>query len=548
MKFFTFFMLAIFTVVFNLYSEDYTLKNNEKIIVAKLSTDNYAAYIIEVKDIFKPISYDIIYNEQRLSGYKEAGTINILPNKTLVATMKKDSEAKELWSFIYGNRETYFDNIESLLFSKTGNRSIVFGKIGEYGFVFVDGVFQMQYTTLIDATIEGERYAYSFIKDDVYYLNTDGRIEETKGIVTNIIFSKDNSMLAYLLQTDGGTSVVINNNESEVYQSVESLVFAGNNFYAYTAKVIQATNENTNETNSVNLNNYMFQDRDIILKNTNIDNTQNTAVISDSSDKAITVMGSSNSIALLSINEGISNINITNYMPFLTETSNSVLNEFITTTVFLNGEAVAEYATVTNIMFSDNSKSLMFMFNNITNAISTNTNKVANINTLDTNKYSIFHSGNETKEYDKVYLYKYLPNGNFSIAVKDGRTSKVISGGKEIITADSFNDFYYAENTLFVNAVIKGREYIMNQNFQSPAYTKILSFNYIKNKNSFIITAEKSGKYYYYIYSIKFGRGYESEPYEYISDVVIDNDNSVNILGLREKRFYIIKDGLEIKK
>lgn len=69
-----------------LFPQIYTLQNNETLKNAHILNDTNYAIIIE-KNNANNKTYDILYKNSRLEGYKDSGIIKVLPNGTLVATM-----------------------------------------------------------------------------------------------------------------------------------------------------------------------------------------------------------------------------------------------------------------------------------------------------------------------------------------------------------------------------------------------------------------------------------------------------------------------------
>ena len=124
------------------FTQIYTLQNNEKLNNSYISSETNYALIIEKNSANEGKTFDIIYKNSRLTGYKDAGIIKILPNGTLTATMLKTSLGKDMWVLIYGNTEQEFDSIERAIFS--GNNSIIFARLMNYGIAVINGEAKVQ--------------------------------------------------------------------------------------------------------------------------------------------------------------------------------------------------------------------------------------------------------------------------------------------------------------------------------------------------------------------------------------------------------------------
>ena len=76
------------------FTQIYALQNGEKLNNSYVLSENNYAIIIEKNTANYGKTFDIIYKDKRLTGYKGAGDIKILPNGTLIATMLKSSVGK----------------------------------------------------------------------------------------------------------------------------------------------------------------------------------------------------------------------------------------------------------------------------------------------------------------------------------------------------------------------------------------------------------------------------------------------------------------------
>ena len=139
-----------------------------------LLLDNYSNYAIVIeKNSANNKTYDILYKNSRLEGYKDAGIIKVLPNGTLVATMLKPSIGKDMWVVIYGNKEQEFDSIEASAFA--GNNSIIFARLMDYGVAVINGEAKTQYSELYEYVINNSNYAFSYSRDGEYFVNINGK-------------------------------------------------------------------------------------------------------------------------------------------------------------------------------------------------------------------------------------------------------------------------------------------------------------------------------------------------------------------------------------
>lgn len=500
------------------FSQIYTLKDNEKVKDSYILSENDYALIIENYDRYLGTNYAILYNGNYISGYKDFGIIKILPNGTLVATMLKPSVATNSWAFIYGNTEQIFDSIERTVFSKDGNRSIIFARILDYGVALVDGTALAAYSELYDANITKERYAFSYMRDDTYYINIDGIETQIEGKADNITFSKDASKLVYVINGEENAVIVDGETRSEPYRLVEYIAISPNALMlAYAAKPMPLTNEYTNDNT-----NGMFTNLSMIGTNNILSNVESYI-----SEEGMTVKGPSNTIALVNITDIMTNVVISTV-----DISTNIINtnEITKTSVFLNGRMYGEYDVITNMSFSPDSKNLLFVV----------------VNTND-NLYGISISGTLTQYYNEVYSYKYSPDSKYFVyGAKTNNTAFIVLNGKRLLgDYNLIKDFYFSENDSIAYIVEnKGRQYIIASDFESPYYSNIISFKFIGN--SFAFTAERLGKYYYFIYDKNSPFKSELGSYDYISGLS-DNTNSALAIIATGKMVYMIKNGVIIK-
>ena len=172
------FILFISFILINIsaFPQIYTLQRGERVKDGYILDENNFAVIIEKTDINNQKTFDIIYKEKRLTGYKDAGIIKILPNNILVATMLKSSTGKDMWTLIYGDKEMEFDSIERSDFS--GNNSIIFARLNDYGIAIINGERQTEYSELFASIIDDNDFAFSYLRDGEYFINING--EETQ--------------------------------------------------------------------------------------------------------------------------------------------------------------------------------------------------------------------------------------------------------------------------------------------------------------------------------------------------------------------------------
>lgn len=501
------------------FGQIYTLKNNEKVKDSYIVSENDFAVIIEKNDRYSGITYDILYKGSRISGYKDCGIIKILPNGTLVATMLKPSVAKDVWVLIYGDIEQEFDSIEKIIFSNDGNIVVAFARVSNNGIILVNGIASVEYSELFDVSVEGERYSFSYKRGDEYYINIDGVEKLANGKANKITFSKDGSKLVYVINEEEYSVIVDGDNISEPYKSVDAIAISDNNMLAYAAQLMPSTNvNNTNESatnEGINITN-------VITNNYYGDtNLSNMSVYTN--EEGITVKGPSNTIALMSITNIVNNkLDIyTNYV---------YTNDLIKTAIFLNGRMYGEYDNITNMRFSPEDKSLLFV----------------TLNTND-NLYRISVGGALTENYNDVYLYEYSEDGSlFAYGVKTNNTAFIILNGRRLPDSyNSINNFYFSSNNNFVyNVEVDGREYIIASDFESPSYNDIISFKFFQN--SFVFTGQRLGRYYYFIHNISLPFIRELGSYDYISLLSEYSDSPMAIVADNGK-VYIIKDGVILK-
>ena len=203
-----------------LFSQIYTLQNNETLKNAHILNDTNYAIIIE-KNNANNKTYDILYKNSRLEGYKDAGIIKVLPNGTLVATMLKPSIGKDMWVVIYANKEQEFDSIEASAFS--GNNSIIFARLMDYGVAVVNGEAKTQYSELYEYVINSNNYAFSYSRDGEYFVNINGEEKAVSGKAEKMKYGIDGKTLMYVINSEGSAVIYNGNNDTESFISVDDL-------------------------------------------------------------------------------------------------------------------------------------------------------------------------------------------------------------------------------------------------------------------------------------------------------------------------------------
>ncbi|TKZ36319.1 hypothetical protein [Brachyspira catarrhinii] len=515
------FILFISFILINVlaFPQIYTLQRGERVKDGYILDENNFAVILEKSDLNNQKTFDILYKDTRLTGFKEAGIIRILPNNTLVATMLKSSTGKDMWTLIYGDNETEFDSIERSIFS--GNNSIIFARLTDYGIAIVNGERQTEYSELFGSIINDNDFAFSYLRDGEYFININGEETQIDSKVDRMKYSTDGNELIYIIE--GEENFAISNNETEKFLEINDFASFDANNHAYAVKFMPEI-DMIIETNDF----FTTNENDSIITNISTITNYNLSNISVyTNEEGITVKGQSNTIALMTI----TNI-ITNFMPEQTNEllTNFITNENTTISLILNGRNFGEYDFITNMSFSPDGKTLVFI-------------------DIDTNENLSFHVGGDTiTNYDNIILYKYSDDSkNFVYAAQTNGISFIVLNGKRLSKDfDNINEIYFSSsNNLVYNAIRGEREYIFAEDFESPVYNNITSFKFIKE--SFAFTGERLGKYYYFILDKENILRREFGGYDFVSSINEESDSAISIVSDGENIF-IIKNGNIINK
>lgn len=528
-------ILLIFTLTYSSYAQVYELKANEKIIKSYILSENNYTFILEIQNQENSNKeYDIIYNKNRLAKYKNYDVLKILESGVLVASMLKASVAKDMWVFIYDDTEFEFDTIETIAFSNNDDRTMMFAKKLDEGFVIIDGEYQdYNYDTLFDYKITSTRHAYSYMRDELYYINIDGVEMEIMGEAQKITFSDDSVRLAYVIMGEGTENIIVDDEINEMYSMVDEIVFANNNLIAYTAKMLPPPPETNNNTNEMATNSSTIIQ--VVSENKNLTNRpliENNNELPENYE-GIAVIGPFDTIALINTNEtepiylyDILTEQVTNTDKNTTPTTNT--NYFTMTSVFLEKTKFYEYENIRDLSFSPNSKTLTFIFK-------------------ESDEYYLSRSGNTNVGYSEIITYKYSPNSkNIALGVQYDDKNNVILNASTIYSVELLDDIYYSENILALSIEKNGKKFIYSTDFESPAYTEIISFKFSDDGDAFALTAKRFDKYYQFTFNKKNPKREESPSYNYISTVFVSNE-TINFLALalKENKIYLLKNGLQ---
>ena len=509
------FILFISFILINIsaFSQIYTLQRGERVRDGHILDENNYAVILEKSDLNNQKTFDILYKDARLTNYKDAGIIRILPNNTLVATMLKSSMGKDMWTLIYGDNEMEFDSIERSVFS--GNNSIIFARLTDYGIAIINGERQTEYFELFGSIINDNNFAFSYLRDGEYFININGEEKQIDGKVERMKYSTDGNELIYIIE--GEENFTISNNETEKFLEVDDFASFDANNHAYAVKFMPEIDM------IIETNDFITNTNDSIITNTStITNYDLSNINVYTNEEGITVKGQSNTIALMTI----TNI-ITNFMPEQTNEllTNFITNEHTTISLILNGRNFGEYDFITNMSFSPDGKTLLFI-------------------DIDTNENLSFHVGGETiTNYDNILLYKYSDDSkNFVYAAQTNGISFIVLNGKRLNKDfDNINEIYFSSNNNLVYNATKGeREYIFADDFESPAYNNITSFKFMGE--SFAFTGERLGKYYYFILDKENILRREFGGYDFVSSINEESDSAISIVS-DGNNIFIIKNG-----
>lgn len=515
MRIFTLFIL--FTLInISAFPQIYTLQRGERVKDGYILDENNYAVILEKNDLNNQKTFDILYNDKRLTGYKDSGIIRILPNNTLIATMLKSSTGKDMWALIYGDNEMEFDSIERVIFS--GNNSIIFTRLMDYGIAIINGEIKTQYSELFASIINDNNFAFSYLRDGEYFININGEEKPIDGRVDRMKYSADKNTLIYII--NGENNFSISNNDTENFAGVDDFTFFNPTTYAYAVKLIpeidvSETNETIIETNDIT---------NSIITNTSVITNYNFSNISlYTNEEGITVKGQSNTIALMTVTNIITNFITMERIPELSP--DYTTNENIMTSLILNGRNFGEYNLITNMSFSPDGKTLAFI-------------------NIDTNEnMSLYIGGESTTNYDTIHLYKYSDDSkSFVYAAQTNGISFIVLNGKRLNKDfNNIKELYFSSNNNLVYNATKGeREYIFTDDFESPAYNNIISFKFIGE--SFAFTGERLGKYYYFLLNKENMLRREFGGYDFVSAIGEEHDFAISIIS-DGTNIFIIKDG-----
>lgn len=530
--------LYIISIVFLLlcargFTQVYTFQIGEKLNNSYILSETNYAIIIEKNSANSGKTFDIIYKDARLTGYKDAGNIKILPNGTLIATMLKTSLGKDMWVVIYGNIEQEFDSIEREIYS--GNNSIIFTRLMDYGVAVINGEAKVQYSELYDSVINDNSYAFSYSRDGQYFVNINGEEKQVSSKADRLKFSNDGNNIVYVIENEGNAVIFTGSTDSENFVLVDDLASFNNNSIAYAVKMLPQTMTNDTNTMMTNGTNMMMNDtnsmmtNDIITNTTTVTNYNLSNVSVYTNEEGVTVKGQSNTIALMVVTNVITNIRYNELpdLPAAADSTNSIItNEFIMTSVVANGRNYGEFNSVTNMSFSPDGKTLVFV----------------NINS--NNTMQLYVGGNMTTNYDMIHNYKYSDDSKIlAYSAQTNNVSFLIVNGKRLPrNFDKINDIYFStNNSLVYNASINGREYIIANDFESPSYNRITSFKFLGD--SFAFTAERLGKYYYFILNKNNSLRREFGGYDYVSAMDNNQTDALSIVS-DGKNVFIIKNGM----
>lgn len=522
--------LYIISIIFLLlyvkaFSQIYTLQNNEKLNNSYILSETNYALIIEKNNANTGKTFDIIYKDSRLTGYKDARSIKILPNGTLIAVMLKNSLGKDMWTVIYGNIEQEFDSIEREIYS--GNNSIIFTRLMDYGIAVINGEAKVQYSELYDSVINDNNYAFSYSIDGQYFVNINGEEKQTSAKVNKLKFSNDGNNIVYVMDSQENAVIFTGNNDTESFRLVDDLTSYNNNSIAYAVKIMPQAD--TNAIDNMTTNSIITDD--IITNTSEVTNYNLSNISIYTNEEGITVKGQSNTIALMTVTNVITNIryNELTSIPAAADNTNIIItNESIMTSVIINGRNYGEFNLVTNMSYSPDGKTLVF--------INVNTN----------NTMQLYIGGNVTANYDIIHNYKYSDDSKlFAYSAQTNNVSFLILNGKRLPrNYDKINDIYFSSNNnLVYNASINEREYIIANDFESPSYNAVTSFKFLGD--SFAFTAERLGKYYYFILNKDNSLRREFGGYDYVSAMDNNQNDAVSIVS-DGKNIFIIKNGVII--
>lgn len=503
-----------------LFSQIYTLQNNETLKNAHILNDTNYAIVVE-KNNANNKTYDILYKNSRLEGYKDSGIIKVLPNGTLVATMLKPSIGKDMWVVIYGNKEQEFDSIEASAFA--GNNSIIFARLMDYGVAVINGEATTQYSELYEYVINNNNYAFSYSIDGEYFVNINGEEKAVSGKAEKMKYANDGKTLIYVINSEGSAVIYNGNNDTESFISVDDLASYNLQNQAFAVKLMPQID--TNLTTNDNMMSTNINTNDTILTNISTVTNYNLSNISVyTNEEGITVKGQSNTIALMMVTNVITNI-AENILDFGESNNNIITNEFINTSILINNRNIGEFNLITNMSFSPDGQSLIFI----------------NIDT--NNMMQLYVRGNMIGSYDNIYTYQYSKDSkNFAYGVSSNNISFIILNNKKINEEyNKINNIYFSDNNeLVYNASKNYRQYIISDNFESPSYNTVTSFKFYGD--SFAFTAERLGRKYYFIWNKETATRKELGGYDYISEIDAYSSEAISIAS-DGKNVFIIKNG-----
>ena len=209
--------------------------------------------------------------------------------------MLKSSTGKDMWTLIYGDKEMEFDSIERSDFS--GNNSIIFARLNDYGIAVINGERQTEYSELFGSIIDDNDFAFSYLRDGEYFININGEETQIDGKVDRMKYSTYGDELIYIIEVE--ESSTLSNDDTDIFFEVVDFASFDANNYADAVKFMPEID--TNDINNSIITNASTTNTSMI---TNY-NLSNISVYTN--EEGITVKGQSDTIALMIITNIITN-------------------------------------------------------------------------------------------------------------------------------------------------------------------------------------------------------------------------------------------------
>lgn len=425
-------------------------------------------------------------------------------------------------------------SISSLVITEDGRR-LIYKKYKDGQYFLVDGenvAGPYKEINNIVFSANGNNLAYSF--KSLPITNVVEEVIEARAIVTNTVVSTNYSNGTVNTASNSNNTATASGNSSSANSTAASSSANTNNASTTTnAQNTSSTNYNTNsQTNSSSNSNSSTQTTNNNTNTNSASSSSVTNVITDdgrgyinyftdddeSTSYSISFLSNSTDINVASLYSNLLSILlaqqydreegysvVTNEV--IMQTNIIEINEKETIieqegeTLVLNGKILGVYDSITNVGFSQNSKSFLYFIKK------------------DDLTY-ITDNNNKTEGYSKISAYKYSDDG---LVFSYSADNKLIVNSNLIEIGVDINNIYFLnDNSVLYIKKIYDRFVIHAFDYESAAYNEIVSISFLKSnlentfaRDNFVFIGIRGNKYYA-VDRRKTAHG----PYKYISPVV----------------------------